>query len=373
MWVWFFLLGISYYGYYICKNQSLILHTRYAKNSRNVIIGCGIIFIFFSGLRSGIGDTGAYIYNFNKYKHYNIDQIKDLLSTKEPGFKLLIRIIGIVVDNEQIFLLIFAAITIGLILRRIYLYSEDIGMSIFLFFATGIYAATLNGLRQYLVVAIFFYFTNWIIEKKTLRFIILALILSTIHSSAIVMIPIYFLVRSKPWSFKTFVYLMIALILAGNFSGFMENTSTILDSTVYSIYTDTLLNDTDQGANILRVIVMCIPALLSFLGRKNFEKDDIFYRVYSNMVLINAVVYIFAWYNWIFARIGMFTSVYVLLFYPYVINRIFTEKSKQLSKVFMVILFSFFGIYELHNTPYISYYLNINRQLIGNITRTFYQ
>ena len=111
--------------------------------------------------------------------------------------------------------------------------------------------------------------------------------------------------------------------------------SDLINNTQYENYSETLIYNNNVGANIFRVAVMLVPLALSFIGRNCFEDDDsekMQYRVYSNMLLLNAICYLFAGANWIFARLAMYFSVYLLLFYPLILPKIFKGKNFKISR-----------------------------------------
>lgn len=378
MFFWFCLLCLSLICYAACANQTRLVNEtngilrEKVKFNKYIVFIFAFILIFFAGMRSGIGDTGYYMYGFSEYKKYSIMDFFNLNMEKEPGFKFLMIFISSFTKNEQVFIFLMAIVTIGLTILAIYKYSEDIGMSLFLFLTTGVYLGMLNGIRQYIVVAVLFLATNLIIENKPIKYSLIVILLSTIHTSALIMLPIFFFSRRKVWSFSNFLFIGIFTVFVLTFSNWVQGFVSIFQDTVYGKYSNTLLNETDVGTNILRILVMFVPVLLSFLGRKAVDQNDIYYRVYSNILILNFLIYLLSSYNWIFARISMYLNIYTLLFYPYILKRIFDKKSLKIAKVIMILAYSVFFVFEIRNVDYISYYLNINRERIGILTRGFY-
>ena len=60
----------------------------------------------------------------------------------------------------------------------------------------------MNGMRQCLAAAILFIFNDLIVKGKFKLYLGVVLIVSTIHASALIMIPVYFIVRQDAWSKK---------------------------------------------------------------------------------------------------------------------------------------------------------------------------
>lgn len=362
---WIGMLVFTLFCYSVC------LHTHDLKNRKKITFAYGAVLIFFAGMRSGIGDTGFYLSWFNNYKDVSISSLFGM-DIKEVGFAFFMALVGRITQNPQVYLTIVALLSMGCIFYAINKYSEDIGMSLFLFMTSGIYLSMMNGIRQYIVVAGLFLLTNCLIKNKPILYICAALLLSTVHTSALFMIPIFFIARRKVWKGSTMLMILVISVSLLNIDSILPWVTRLLEDTVYSNYTESLLNDTDAGANALRVTVMVIPVLISFIGRKFFSEDDMEYRVYSNIMLLNAICYLFAAKNWIFARLAMYLHIYILLFYPYVIPKIFNQKSTRIIKMLLIISYVIFFIFEVRNTPYMSYYLNYNSDLIGEFTQNIY-
>lgn len=332
------------------------------------------IFIFlvlaiFAGLRSGIGDSGFYMYSFEQYKSMTIPS---LLNSKEPGFKLIIILLSKIYDNPQILLMFCSIITIGLIFISMYKYSDNLFISLFLFIASGSYFSTMNGIRQYLVVSVIFFMTDFILKNKTVFYLIAIILLSSIHTSVLIMIPAYFFANSKTWTSKKIFFLIVMSLLLITNGSFTSIVADLVDNGQYSIYSESLNNSVAEGANIFRVLVMFVPIIFSFLGRKYFANNDKRYRVFSNMAILNFLFYLLSYQNWIFARVAMYFQLYTIVLYPYVIGRIFNLKDQKIVYMTMICFYLCFYTFEVKNTTYTSYYLNINREQIGELTKTFY-
>lgn len=148
----------------------------------------------------------------------------------------------------------------GCLFRTIYKYSIDFPLSAYLFIATTTFTWLLNGTRQFLVVCILFGFVEWIIEGKKIRYILLALALTTIHSSAIFMaVIVLFIEVNQTFTKKTIFF--IGLTVVGTY--YSEQVFEFLGETSESLnYADTMA--IDGGSNIFRLIVASVPINLHF-------------------------------------------------------------------------------------------------------------
>ena len=78
MFFWFCLLCLSLICYAACANQTRLVNEtngilrEKVKFNKYIVFIFAFILIFFAGMRSGIGDTGYYMYGFSEYKKYSI-------------------------------------------------------------------------------------------------------------------------------------------------------------------------------------------------------------------------------------------------------------------------------------------------------------
>ena len=80
-----------------------------------------------------------------------------------------------------------------------------IELSLFVYIASGIYTVSMNGIRQSLAAAIIFAATKYILDGNFKKFLLVILLASTIHQTALIFIPIYFIVRRKAWTRDTYI------------------------------------------------------------------------------------------------------------------------------------------------------------------------
>lgn len=327
-----------------------------------------IIVVIYSGLRSSIGDTGYYMYSYKNLP----SNFLDIFSQRDWGFTLYQFVIKMVSPHPQTLLVITSLLTISLIFITLRKNSPNIIFSVFLFFVGGTYVTSMNGIRQYLVGALLFYASSLIFEEKKTRFFFVVIIAATIHGSALVMLPIYYIIRQKAWTMRTFLFLLAVIAGFFGFNTFINLLTPLLKSTQYSHYMDSILTDSSQGANILRALVAFVPVFLSFVYRKKLRLHMKYYSIYTNFSLLNFMVIFFASYNWIFARLSIYFDLYNLILLPAIFYYCFDKKTKIILQYVAVCFYLIYFYFDLQPHTYASYYLNINRELIGPLTRSFY-
>jgi len=297
---------------------------------------------------------------------------KDIANKSEPGFLYYQEAIRLIGTHPQVFLFISSLLTISLILYTTYKYVDGSIYAIFLFVTIGFYVTSMNGLRQCLVAAVLFWATKYIIKGKFFRYALIVLIMMSIHSSAIVMIPIYFIVRTKAWSGRI-IFFSISFIFGIAFflplSGFFTN---IISSTQYGNYVDVFSGDISNGANLFRILVQSVPVVLGFVFRKKLTEKMANYDIIMNFSLINVLIFMLGFYNWLFIRLAIYFELYNIILIPLILIYCFSERDRIFIKGLAFVLYTIFFLFDVQAYVYCSYFLNINLDQIGSLTKTFY-
>ena len=281
------------------------------------------IFVLVSGLRSGLGDTWAYV---NTYSH--IGPETDIFkSSYEAGFMLFLIFLKKFSSDPQFMIFITAAITNILNIWLIRKYSEDsyFELSIFMYIASGAYVVTMNGIRQCLVVSLVFAATIFIIKRKFISYCIIILLVSTIHTSALIMIPVYFVAIKEAWSkdiIKVIILFLICMIL---YEPFINIIFSLMKNTKFGGYKDF----NEGGANILRIAVNAVPVFLAYIKRDVLKDKWKISNIFINLTLVNFIIMCFSRFNWIFARFALYTQLYSIVLLPYIIKNCFPNKKER--------------------------------------------
>lgn len=354
--VWFVVLWYVH-KHYVHPRYEFVMGKRVLRENWIFAFVAFLPVILMAGFRtSSFGDTGAYKSAYNAIP----DNFSGLIQympeiTKDKGFTVLSGIIKVIFgDNPVVYLLILAAAQ-GIILIYVYRkYSSNYLMSIFLFIASTDYLSWMfNGLRQFTAVTIIFAATTLMLKKKWIPTILLILLASTMHQSALLMIPIYLIALGKAWNSRTILFLVAALIAVA----FVDQFTDILDNMMQNTQYESMVGDWeswgDDGTNILRVAVYSIPTLLTLIGFKHIrEVNDPVINFCANMAIVTTGLYIVSMFtSGIFmGRLPIYASLYNYILLPWVINRIFTKRTVRLITLVMVVAYIAFYFYQVHFT-----------------------
>lgn len=311
--------------------------------------------IWIAGTRQSFIDTGLYIQNFNTAPN-TFTELPAYLDTmeKDTGFWLLTALIRILISKDSLVYLLILAFIHGIIVMAVYRkYSTSFFTAIFLFVASTDYLSWMhNGIRQFTAVVIIFAATPLMLKKKYFPLIITILLASLIHGSALLMLPIVFIVQGKAWNKKTMLA-VCAVVIAISFVGqFTDILDTLLSDTQYiNVVTDWQTLE-DDGTNLIRVLVYSIPTILSIIGYRYIKStDDPIINFACNMSIVSTALYcLSAVTSGIYVgRLPIYCSLYgtgILL--PWEIDNVFTKKSAQIIRIMMVSAYLVFYYYQTH-------------------------
>lgn len=286
--------------------------------------------ILVAGLRNGIGDTGAYKHFYDivgKEPSMSI-AVENAKDSYESGFTALFWILNQISHDPQLMIFVCAFITNLLNLWTMRIYSKIFELEIYMYITSGFYLVTMNGIRQCLAAAVIFAATKYIVDGKFIKYTLVILLMSTIHSSTLVMIPVYFIVRCEAWS-KTIIKIIIVASIALIFSQPLIDTFfEASEGTKYEAYENTM--ETEGWANPIRTAIAAVPVVLSYIYRdkikKNWKESDIF----VNMTLLSLIISIFSMINWVFNRFNIYFQIYSFILLPYIVVNCFEKKDRKL-------------------------------------------
>ena len=353
--IWVF-VGGAILSVFVPKRQEIVLGK--IEERWNIAPALILIlpYIVWAGFRSySFGDTSAYQKTFRECAA-SFGEIGTYISgvSKDKGFYLFMALEKSFLGNsDRVFFLLLAALQLLIIVWMCRKYSEDFWFSIFLFIASTDYLSwTFNGIRQFTAVVLIYAATPLIVKKKYIPSILIILFAATMHQSALLMIPVIFIIQGKAWNKKT-IFCIIAclavLLFVDQFTNIMDS---MLSETQYVNVVSDYQSWDDDGTNPLRVLVYSIPTLLSLIGLKYIRKEnDPMINLTVGASAIACGIYIISMVtSGIFlGRLPIYMSLWsqcILL--PWEIKHIFTERSAHVIKLVTVICYCVFFFYQMH-------------------------
>lgn len=312
-------------------------------------------YIIWAGYRSDyFGDTYAYRKTFLDAPDV-IGQIIPYISVheKDRGFSVIMILFKSFLGNsDTLFFLVIAMIQMLCIVSILKKYSSDYWFSMFLFIASTDYLSWMhNGMRQFLAVTIIFACFGWMIQKKYVPLIAVILLASTIHGSALIMLPIVFMVQGKAFNKKTLLFvagIVFAIAFIDKFTPFLDR---LLADTQYSDMVTNEIWTNDDGTSMLRVLVYSAPALLALLGKSYVdEANDPIINLSVNCSIVTTAIYFLANASSgiYIGRLPIYTTLMGYIAVPWLIRNMFTKKSISIVYIGMIAMFSGFFYFQMH-------------------------
>ena len=302
--------------------------------------------ILVAGLRNGIGDTGAYKHFYDivgKEESMSI-AVENADGSYEPGFTAFFWILNQISPDPQLMIFVCAFITNFLNLWTMRIYSKVFELEIYMYITSGFYLVTMNGIRQCLAAAVLFAATKYIIDGKFIRYLIVVLAMCTIHETAIVMVPVYFIVRCEAWSKTTMQIIVLAAIALICFQPLLDAFFEASEGTKYEAYENTM--ETEGGANPIRTVITAVPVVLAYIYRDKIKKEWPESDIFVNMSLICLIITVFSMINWVFNRFNIYFQIYSFILLPYIINNCLSKKDKKLAYAGFLACYFLFYYYD---------------------------
>ena len=224
-----------------------------------------------------------------------------------------------------------------------------------MYITAGYYTVTMNGMRQCLAAALIFACTPLLIKGNFKIYCILVAIISMFHGSALMLIPMYFIVREEAWSKKMIMFMTVGIACVFFYQIVSPIFFKVLEATQYAEYSDY----DGGGSSFMRVVVNAVPVILAYLKRKELKECWPESNVFVNISIINTLFVAFGMFNWIFNRFGMYLQLYNFILLPMIIKECFKGKERRIIYfAFIILYFALFYVETdlLGNVRYMSDY-----------------
>ncbi|WP_194191066.1 EpsG family protein [Clostridium chrysemydis] len=287
--------------------------------------------ILVSGFRYKVGTDYS---NYSEiYTAFGPDKVNWFES--EFGFDFLMKSLYKISENPQIFFFLSSIIINTVIVIFLRKYSKDFSLSMYFYITTFVYYGTMNGLRQYLASVILISGFKHLLNRNFKKYFLFIIIASLFHQSALIFILIYFTANKKIESFTNIIIFGTFSLAFIFYQQFVDVLFNLIGTSQYSNY-ESIMHDTSNGANILRIAVWVIPIVIILLYKKRamlvFGER---LNVILNLCILGALFMCLAYRHVFFARFCMYFDVYYLLLLPKICS-MFDEKNNKFFRIVMV-------------------------------------
>lgn len=245
---------------------------------------------------NGFGDTWAYIIDYRSIPSFlsgKLDYIR--AHPKDTSFYALGALVSVFAGAHFRYFFLLLAVIQGYALMKVYRkYSEDYWLAIFVFVASTDYLSWMyNGIRQFLAVAVTLHAFEPIVKKRYIKAAVIIVFASLFHRSALLMLPVMFIVQGRPWNWKTMLIMAGTVVVMSASGVFTDTLDYALANTQYQNVVSDWRAGADNGTNPLRVLVYSVPTILSlFCRQKIIRSKDRVVRVACNMGIMSTAIYL---------------------------------------------------------------------------------
>lgn len=312
--------------------------------------------ILWSGLRGYIGDTYLYTVNFRNASS-SLSELLAKLNTdsKDPGFSVLMTLFKTIgITDSRIFFLVIAAFQMWCICHTFRKHSTDYWLSIFLFVVSTDYISWMfNGVRQFIATAMIFGAFDLMVKKKHIAFVLVVLLAAQIHGSAVLMLPLAYIMHGPALNRKTLLMIVGTFLLIPFIDRFTPILNNLLADTQYSGTMTDEIWMADDGTNPIRVLVYAVPSLMAIFGLRHVRRaNDPVINLCVNASMVTTAIYLISMVtSGIYVgRLPIYTTLHGYIALPWLIDAIFEEASARLVKLVMIACFLGFFFIQMHFT-----------------------
>ncbi len=300
-----------------------------------------VFFTVFVALRKTIGDTYFYMHSFNLMPDYNQVKIEYFFTGMFGFFQNIIRNMT---DDPQWLIAFSAVFSIPVPLIILYKYCPRFEMAIYMFVAFSYLGGAMNGMRQYMAASIVLLGTKYLFSIKRTDFIkyaVIVLLAYCMHNSAIIMLPLYFVVRRRAWQISSYLIILGSIVGVIIFDAILPSFLSALEQTSYANYSENgwFTSGQEGGSSLVRVMFIAYPLVVAYMNRERLKMLGHIGDILANIVFIDVAIYMIAMYNWIFARLAIYLAIYFIIFVIWVVNYAVKPKDRSIFVFATVVLY----------------------------------
>lgn len=290
-------------------------------------------------------DVGSDTYPYKRM--YDIFSQQALLSKDtlgiEIGYVFINRLLGLLNLSFFKIQIIYSIFVYYALTKFISKYSKNIAFSIYFYVIFRFLFFTMSGMRQTIAISILLLSVSLIEKRQFLKFITCVILATSIHSTAIVFIFLYFIPFEK-LNFKNMFKIIIVGFSALISSNFLINFFLLL-LPKYDVYSNRIEIYDGNFVYIQMLVILSFIGLgiiIESINNKQFSKENealvTINRISLNAIVIAFIFSLFALNINIASRIGRYFNMFIMIYLPNVIETIENSKLKVLIYYCIIIL-----------------------------------
>lgn len=303
---------------------SFIIEQASLASSKKVLLPVFCVFLtIVVGLRSlKWNDTDRYAYAFynNTSGLFPFSYNGDFLPYSEKGFYIISSIIKTFTNDYIIYFIVISALTFIFLYKslRKYCFYPLIGLAVYV--ARFMLTRNMMQIRAALAIAIVVFALQYITKKDIKKFLFCTIIASTIHTSAIIVLPLYWLNRIKMKPTFVLAAIGVSFIIAAIASATISE-HVVAWSEQYNIarsYTDENSSYT-AGLGLFNPMIYYqtfILLIYSFSEKKIGPRDPNFYTIRNGYFYSTLILILLSSFGSLSGRLSTITATYEIFILP---------------------------------------------------------
>lgn len=323
---------------------AILLNSINLKNKKGIYLFMVFsILIILASLRDKtIGnDTHVYMNLFTKLQNIKLEYYSDRY---EIGYLFLNKFVGIFSKNPQSILVTTSIIILSSYSRFIKRYSKNVYVSTILFFLLGYFGSSMNTLRHQLAIVILFFSYKYIREKKFMKFILVVIMASLFHNTAIIFLIAYPVSKLKV-NLKVIVCFMAMTVLVYTlFAPIFKSLLSKMEK--YSYYLNSVyLNGEVRLATIINILISLSIILFGLiLIKRNKVKLDNDIRIMTMFLITGISISIISLKFNLLDRVAEYFQIFSIIYLPNVINLIKVRERRYIYIILIIVLFLLYSL-----------------------------
>lgn len=346
---------------------SVLIFAKGVTNKKKKIflfLAFGFMFLIMGFRSENVGtDTRLYCNIFQEHFSFNFGIIKEN-GDSSFLYSLYNKIVSLISTDYRAIIIANSIVICALTALFIYKNSDNVVFSTLFFMTFYHFFSAMNISRQYIAVMIIcnaFYFLK---NKKPVKYILLCIIATLIHNTAIVsfiMLPFLYINPTKRNIFIYFAVIVIGMI-------FMNKIMTLF-SVVFGHYTmyfeKSLLTEVGENRKVVITVIYIVFAILLIylLKNKTEEKESNYIDLYLlHMInLITIIIGIISLKIMLLSRIEVYFSIFEIILIPKVLNKMKNKRYIYIAFVVIMIIPMYIQLKSNNSTvlPYHNWLLKI--------------
>lgn len=354
--------------------KNIIFKDYLDKTQRGFLLFSGIVLIFIFGMRNGSINYGTDLNNYYRLFSRAIEansfaEFSATGFTYEKGYLFLNWVLSRIIKWPQFIIIFQASICIGITLRFIHKHSNDILISLLGFMSFGLMQFYLTGFRQAIAISICLIALEMAEKNRIVPFLLLVLLASMIHQTAIVFIFAYIFVQIPVRKLTLFFDVVLVLLISQLVPRIIVFGNNVFEKDYAGIFVG---NSTGGLINIAIALVILLIMYLR-LKSKNENSDqneeyefsdkillvdrnyEINYKL-MHIFIIGTGFYAMRFQALVIERISFYFTPVMFVLLPQIINNGFTQESRKYARVIFIWGMMFLIYWRMKSIVYIPFW-----------------